>query len=693
MLKSGFLISIGFILLIILSLIPLGCDEEDTGNESKVSVITKTGYIYAPVKPVNGSGGLATGLIALEQDVPPEGYQIVNNAVVSIGNTRVKADEKGIFKITGLNPGEHQMLICASGFQPVVQLTAIAASSSSTVAIDTLKVVPEKAFVTKGDIMPFMAVGKDPAGNFVPLAAVNWSVINTDKQEKRELGKVTNTGLLKADETGTIRVVAASSTYSANTEITILDPANANTSTLTGKVTLPSGSPVEGGQIIILGTRLMSVTDTDGKYSLLDVPSDLPLTLFVIKNEVIIGTAPIQLEKWKEKSLDIMATSNPPPVAEDANSVPAENDSSKPGTTGSLIGYIYIPNGSETSKNDLSKLAVMQSKTVPKGYMAISGAKVIVENDPTISAVTASDGGFALNGIPYKGEGSPYFVVVSADGFSSVRAPVLFTGDYPLGTVSKMEIFPENPVIAVGGLIEFKVVCYDRKGKIIETPKLDWTYEGDRGEIDPVEGFFISSKIGNGTVKANYGDISTQKEFRIINKDETGSLSGVITDENSKPVSDAFVIVENCPWVGITDENGKYNISSIPTGEKITVYVKVKGKNCGDSFASVGKNSAGTEDISIVLPKEELPDKTVDTIPDMPPVSINPESTPASSLSPNTVSSHSIKTPTPNSTPREEYPRWPGSNNSTDNDDTHGHADRNRSQESFPRWPDSTKSE
>ena len=49
----------------------------------------------------------------------------------------------------------------------------------------------------------------------------------------------------------------------------------------------------------------MSVTDADGKYSLLDVPSELPLTLFVIKNEVIIGTAPIQLEKWKEKSLDI----------------------------------------------------------------------------------------------------------------------------------------------------------------------------------------------------------------------------------------------------------------------------------------------------------------------------------------------------------------------------------------------------
>jgi hypothetical protein len=535
-----------------------------------------------------------------------------------------------------------------------------------------------------------MAVGKEPAGNFVPLAAVNWSVINTDKQEKRELGKVTNTGLLKADETGTIRVVAASSTYSANTEITILDPANANTSTLTGKVTLPSGSPVDVGQIIILGTRLMSVTDTDGKYCLLDVPSDLPLTLFVIKNEVIIGTAPIQLEKWKEKSLDIMATSNPPPVAEDANSLPAENDSPKPATTGSLIGYIYIPNITEKSGNDL--LAVMQSKTIPKGYMALSGAKVIVENDPTISAVTASDGGFALNGIPYKGEGSPYFVVVSADGFSPVRAPVLFTGDYPLGTVSKMEIYPESPVMAVGGLIEFKLLCYDRKGKIIETPKLDWTYEGDRGEIDPVEGFFISSKIGNGTVKANYGDISTQKEFRIINKDETGSLSGVITDENSKPVSDAFVIVEHCPWVGITDENGKYNISSVPTGEKITVYVKVKGKNCGESFASVGKGSEGTEDISIVLPKEEVPDKTVDTIPDMPPVSINPESTPASSLSPNTVSSHSIKTPTPNPTPREEYPRWPGSNNnSTNNDDTHGHADR--SQESFPRWPDSTKSE
>ncbi len=693
MFKSGFLISISFILLILLSLIPLGCDEEDTGNESNATAVTKSGYIYAPVKPINGLGGLSTGLLALEQDAPPEGYQIVKDAVVSIGNTRVKSDEKGKFSITGLNPGEHQMLICASGFQPVVQLTAVAAVSSSTVAIDTLKVIPEKAFVTKGDIIPFMAVGKDPTGNFIPLAAVNWSVINTDKQEKRELGKVSNTGLLNADEIGNIRVVAASSTYSANTEVTILDPANANTSTLTGKVTLPSGSPVEGGQIIVLGTRLMSVTDGEGKYSLLDVPAELSLTLFVIKNNIIIGSAPVQLEKWKEKSLDITATSNPPPVAEEPDAVPTEDVSSKPATTGSLVGYVYVPAGKETSRHDLSKLAIIQSKTVPEGYMGLSGAKVILENDPTISSVTSSDGGFSLNGVPYKGEGSPYFVVVSADGFSSIRAPILFSGDYPLGAVSKMEIYPENPVIAAGGVIEFKAVCYDRKGKIIETPKLDWTYEGDRGKIDPVEGVFISSKIGNGTVKATYGDISAGKEFKIINKGETGSLSGTVTDENTKPVSDAFIIVENCPWVGITDENGKYNISSVPTGEKINVYVKVRGKHCGESVAAVGKGAEGTEDINIVLPKDEEPEHTVDTsIPDMPPVSINPENT--GSLTPGTVADHSMKTPTPDPTPREEYPRWPGSNNSnTGDDDTHGHADRNRSHESFPRWPDSTKSE
>ncbi|MEQ8169180.1 MAG: carboxypeptidase-like regulatory domain-containing protein [Candidatus Eremiobacterota bacterium] len=691
MFKSGFLISISFILLILLSLIPLGCDEEDTGNESNATAVTKSGYIYAPVKPINGSGGLSSGLLALEQDAPPEGYQIVKDAVVSIGNTRVKSDEKGKFSITGLNPGEHQMLICASGFQPVVQLTAVAAVSSSTVAIDTLKVIPEKAFVTKGDIMPFMAVGKDPTGNFIPLAAVNWSVINTDKQEKRELGKVSNTGLLNADEIGNIRVVAASSTYSANTEVTILDPANANTSTLTGKVTLPSGSPVEGGQIIVLGTRLMSVTDGEGKYSLLDVPAELPLTLFVIKNNVIIGSAPVQLEKWKEKSLDITATSNPPPVAEEPDAVPTEDVSSKPATTGSLVGYVYVPAGKETSRHDMSKLAVIQSKTVPEGYMGLSGAKVILESDPTISSVTSSDGGFSLNGVPYKSEGGPHFVVVSADGFSSVRAPILFSGDYPLGAVSKMEIYPENPVIAAGGVIEFKAVCYDRKGKIIETPKLDWTYEGDRGKIDPVEGVFISLKIGNGTVKSTYGDISAGKEFKIINKDETGSLSGTVTDENSKPVRNAFVIVENCPWVGITDENGKYNISSVPTGEKITVYVNFKGKNCGESIAAVGRGAEGTEDINIVLPKDEEPEHTVDTsIPDMPPVSINPEST--GSVTP--VAGNSIKTPAPDPTPREEYPRWPGSNNSnTGDDDTHGHADRNRSHESFPRWPDSTKSE
>ncbi|HPZ06801.1 MAG TPA: carboxypeptidase-like regulatory domain-containing protein [Candidatus Eremiobacteraeota bacterium] len=681
-----------------LCLIPLGCDEEDTsGNNSNAKLSSKIGYVYAPVKPQIGRSGLSTGLIALEQNVPPEGYKAISGARVIIGNSKVDADDKGNFKISNIQPGEHQMLICASGFQPVVQVTAVSAIGSATVAIDTLKVIPEKAVVMKGDFMPFMAVGKDPEGNFIPLSSATWSVLNGDKNEKKELGTVTNTGLFKGNETGFVKVIAASATYTASSEATILDPAGTNTGTLTGKVSLASGSPVDGAQVVIPGTNLMSETDKDGKYSILDVPSDISLTLFVVKHSTIVGSGSIQLEKWKEKIMDIIATSNPPPIPEDANSVVIKDSTPLPLTTGTISGYVLAPANGDKPEKNFQSLSVIQSKIVPKGHMGISGVNVMLEEDPSISCLTSSDGGFTLNNVPLKKEGGPAYVVVVLDGYVSLSAPVLINGEYPPGAVTKLEIYPENPVIPVGGVLEFKVVTYDRKGQIIKTPKLDWFYEGDRGNLEPEEGIFSASKIGHGTISVNYGDISTKKNFKVIDKSETGSLSGVVLDKKEKPVKNAFIILDNSPWIGITDDEGKYNILWVLIGEKIPLSVKVDGKLCGDALASVGKGASAIEDISVnlTIEKQSIDPNSIDkpSIPDIPPASINPENTSGNNNIGNLPSNVVSSKITP--TPREEFPRWPGGSQEDSNQkENKEKVKNNKSDESmFPRWPFSNSSE
>jgi len=509
------------IILFLLCFIPLGCEDDEVAN-SDTTVSAKSGYIYAPLEPEKDKNGMAIGLIALEQSVAPKDYQPVKNAYVSIGTSRSKTDEKGYFNISGLQPGEHEMLVSATGYIPVVQLTAVAGSSTATIAIDTMKIIPQEPLVIVNDMLQVTAVGKEMSGKFIPLNAITWSVFS-EEDDKQDKASITNTGIFSATEAGVFKVIAASGTYNASTEVTVLSPADASTSTLTGEVTLSSGSPVEGATVIVSGTHLMTKTDEEGDYSILNVPADVSLTVFVIKNHTLIGSAPVSMEKWKEKSLDILASSDPPPVAE------GEDDDFEMGqenqlTTGSLVGYVYIPADTEvkeevkeevsddTNKETLVSITVSQSATVPDGYMALSGAKVIFENDPTIYSVTSTDGGFTLDNIPCKKDGEPYFVAVVMDGYVTTRVPVLFTGKYPTGIVTSIKIYPENPIVYLESSFEFKPVFYSREGEIIETSRVDWSVEGDVGTIDPNSGLFTPSRVGTGTVIVTYGDITERKK-------------------------------------------------------------------------------------------------------------------------------------------------------------------------------------
>jgi len=683
------------IMLFLLCFIPLGCEDDEVAN-SDATVSAKSGYIYAPVEPEIDKNGMAIGLIALEQSVAPKDYQPVKNAYVSIGISRSKTDEKGYFNISGLQPGEHEMLVSATGYIPVVQLTAVAGSSTATIAIDTMKIIPQEPLVIVNDMLQVTAVGKEMSGKFIPLNAITWSVFS-EEDDKQDKASITNTGIFSATEAGNFKVIAASGTYNASTEVTVLSPADASTSTLTGEVTLSSGSPVEDATVIVSGTHLMTKTDEDGDYSILNVPADVSLTVFVIKNHTLIGSAPVSMEKWKEKSLDILASSDPLPVAEGEEGDVEIGQENKL-TTGSLLGYVYVPADTEvkegdsddTNKETMVSITVSQLATVPDGYIALSGAKVIFENDPTIYSVTSTDGGFTLDNIPCKKDGEPYFVAVVMEGYVTTRVPVLFTGKYPTGIVTSIKIYPENPIVYLESSFEFKPVFYSREGEIIETSRVDWSVEGDVGTIDPNSGLFTPSRVGTGTVIVTYGDITERKNFTIVAKEEGGKLSGLVTDEENKPVEGAFVILDNYPWMAITDEKGAYEISFVPTDEKISVTVKINGKKCGSAIAAVSRGDMATEDIAIVLPvieEETAVTEEQENIADTPPVSISPEN-PSSNTSIGVVpDSNSVSEADTEGgegeNNREEFPRWPEENESPD---THG----DNSPEEFPRWPGAT---
>ena len=683
--------NICFLLTLLLCLTFLGCDEDETAT-SETSVSFKGGYVYAPLDPELNKDGLMVGLIALEQSVTPTDYEPVEGAYVSIGNSRVKTDKNGNFKISGIKPGEHRMLVSAKGYLPVVQLTAVSGSSTATIAIDTMKIIPDTPVMTQDDMLQFTAVGKEMGGNFVPLSAIIWSVLSEDEDKEDDVS-ITNQGILTASTDGTFTVIAASGNYNATTEVTVLEPANASTSTLTGEVTLPSGSPVSDAVVIVSGTHLSGMTDEDGDYSILNVPSDNELNVFVVKNHTLIGSAPLTMEKWKQKSLDILADLEPSSVSDDEETA-VEDPNDIDSTTGSILGYVYIPavlDEGETNEEMLG-LTVVQSEKIPEGYMAISGAKVMWESDPTIYSITSTDGGFILENIPYNAEG-PYYVSVSLEGYVTVRAPVLFTGKYPAGIVTKIDIYPENPVVYLDGAVEFLPLFYDRNGELLESSRVDWSVEGDVGEITQ-EGFFTPSRVGNGTALVTYGDITERKNFTIVSKEEGGKLSGLVTDEEEKPVEGAFVILEDYPWMAMTDENGEYNISFVPTGEKIPLIVKVYGQKCGSAIAGVARGDSAVEDISIIMPREPLiaeEPETDDNIADNPPVSISPENpsnnTNIGEVPDNVVSEADTET---GEEVREEFPRWPDNNETGETEESSSTNDQPR--EEFPRWPDATPS-
>lgn len=685
--KKEMIFLIFFIL--IMSLLPLGCDDEES-TDTGPSVISKVGYVYVPAEPVKDNDGLYKGLIALEQNIPPLDYKPLPGARVSIGNAMAKTGENGSFTVSGLQPGEHQMLVTATGYEPVVQLTAVAATETGTVAIDTMKVIPEQAIVMQDSMMQFIAVGKEPSGKFIPLPAVNWTILTEDKKEVS--ASISNTGVFTATKSGKYNVVAASGTYNATLEVTALDPASTDTSTLTGKVTLASSSVVEGATVMVFGTNLMAQTDEKGKYAILNVPAGLPLTLFVAKNSTLIGTAPVTVEKWKEKSVDIMATADPPPVQDDTE-VAVENSTPSEEGGGTIKGYIFastLNEKGEESDNFLG-LTLIQSNVELKNYTPVQGANIQFENNPAISAISGPDGSFTLNNIPYKGDGGAYFIIVSHDSYGTKRFPALYTGTYPVGVVRSIEIWPDKPVAFLNSGIEFKALFYDRKNQLIESSQVDWSVEGDVGEMDPVNGFFTPSRVGSGTIVAVYGDITERKNFTVISNENTGTLSGTVTDEDGKPVAGAFVITETSPIIAITDDKGFYNISYVPEGEKIALSVKVKGIIVGDAIAAVSSGKDSTEDVNVDMALVQEPPVTAENnqpdnnISDVPPVSIDSDNTSGTDNvgeTPENPSEQVEENTEDINGSREEFPRWPTSNEEDKNNNTD-----NSENEEFPRWP------
>lgn len=241
---------------------------------------------------------------------------------------------------------------------------------------------------------------------------------------------------------------------------------------------------------------------------------------------------------------------------------------------GSLTGAVLVPAviiSAADGENKQSGMIMVPPGTIPEGYIAREGVKVILEDVGTTT--TGSDGTFSFKNVPVgikllkiEDPGWTYItqeVVISEEG-SQTRA---FTD---------MKIVPQGPLTLSlrKGLMEvpqadfyFETCGTDPNGFTIK-PSATWSVDNPKGNVD--NGFFRTTESGIYKITAASGSYTTSVTVTVLEK--VVNIKGHVTYNNIS-VADASVKVKETNLYSLTDETGYFEIRGIPSMDEITLVV------------------------------------------------------------------------------------------------------------------------
>ncbi len=258
------------------------------------------GFVFVPFlseKEMQGlNGAPVPGMIVLNQnktDFPGINYKPLSGVTVSIEGSNVTAvtDENGHYTIGNLSEGTPNLIAQKDGYLTYTEQVVVTLPDTAG-TINTFFVSPTNIHLISGRSYQFIAYGETSGGHLL-IPSTTWNVEKVEEYINGIFTEIQNnnngivdtngvfTGITPGANPLKITLSATSGSFTSTSEITITPGAGS----LSGKVTDTGGNSVFGARVGVASTPYFTTTDSNGNYSLPEVPANFVVTVVAQSGE------------------------------------------------------------------------------------------------------------------------------------------------------------------------------------------------------------------------------------------------------------------------------------------------------------------------------------------------------------------------------------------------------------------------
>lgn len=263
------------------------------------------GFVFVPFlseKEMQGlDGAPVPGMIVLNQNTtsfPGVQYKPLSGATVRIegSNSTATTDENGHYVIDNLSDGTPKLVAEKSGY--ISYSGNVVVSSTEGGTVNQFYVTPTNLQIISKRSHQLSAYGTTSDNHTIKPSGVSWGVKKVEKFVNGSFIAVQNDNQVFVDSDGVFTAIvpqvtgksSAAGSESAPLRVTVQADSNNLTSSseiivtsgagsLSGKVTDKSGNPVSGARVEVALTSYFTSTDSNGNYSLPEVPGNYVITV------------------------------------------------------------------------------------------------------------------------------------------------------------------------------------------------------------------------------------------------------------------------------------------------------------------------------------------------------------------------------------------------------------------------------
>jgi hypothetical protein len=337
------------------------------GGETEVSRFT--GYVYAPADEEMHATGV--GLSVLTSSTAPTGYTAVEGAKVypeDDSNNAVYSDADGQFAIEldsgaaealsrNIGNGTKQIIIePPPGLTHIEPIRHIIAPQNKNGDYKKLILHPNARNIKAGQVIQLYAMGvlEGSQNEFIDPSLITWQV------DDGSIGIIDSSGVFTGLSAGTAMVTITYDSLSCTGRVFVRG-INDENFTLSGVVTDKSANPVSNAVVVITGMDTVSITSSDGSYSISNVPGNINLAVMAYINGQVRYSSLIHLT---EDTVHNIVIENTAVLTGSLEGTVTSNQDGQP------VKNVLITIGDWSTTTDSSGVYLISN--IPKGTYSVS---------------------------------------------------------------------------------------------------------------------------------------------------------------------------------------------------------------------------------------------------------------------------------------------------------------------------------